>query len=155
MSIASRVKWFLDVNRVRYEVVAQPQNTEADAASPAPIPPGKIAKAVLLEDDAGYLMPILPAGRRLNLAKLRAELARDLKPATSEDALSLFFDCDAGSIPAAGAAYGIPTIVDDELLGVEDIYFQGGDREDLVHMEGELFFDLMAQGKHAPFSAAS
>ncbi|MCS5637656.1 MAG: YbaK/EbsC family protein, partial [Myxococcota bacterium] len=95
MSIASRVKWFLDVNRVRYEVVAHPPNTEADAASPGPIPPGKIARAVLLEDDAGYLMPILPAGRRLNLDKLRAELARDLKPATSEDALSLFFDCDA------------------------------------------------------------
>jgi Ala-tRNA(Pro) deacylase len=155
MSIASRVKWFLDVNRVRYEVVAHPQNPEADGASPAAIPPGKIAKAVLLADDAGYLMPILPEGRRLNLEKLRAELARDLKPATSEDVLSLFFDCDAGSIPAAGAAYGIPAIVDDELVGVDDIYFQGGDREDLVHMEGEVFFDLMADGKHAPFSVAS
>ena len=155
MSIASRVKWFLDVNRVRYEVVAHPESPEPGTTQPASIPSSKIAKAVLLEDERGYLMPVLPAGRHLNLDKLRTELARDLKPATSEDTLSLFFDCDAGNIPAAGAAYGIPTIVDDELVGVDDIYFQGGDREDLVHMEGEVFFDLMAEGKHAPFSAAS
>ena len=129
MSIASRVKWFLDVNRVRYEVVARPEPSASDDSPPASIPSSKIAKAVLLEDERGYLLPVLPAGRDLNLEKLREELARDLRPAKSEDTVSLFFDCDAGSIPAAGAAYGIPTIVDEELDGVEQINYQAGARE--------------------------
>ena len=54
-----------------------------------------------------------------------------------------------------GGVAALALDIDDELVGVDDIYFQGGDREDLVHMEGEAFFDLMADGKHAPFSVAS
>lgn len=155
MSIASRVKWFLDVNRVRYEVVTQSEDCVSDASEPTPIPPEKIARAELLEDESGYLMPVLPADRRLNLDELRRQLARDLRPTAREDADSLFFDCNGGGIPAVGAAYGIRTIVDDELVGVSDIYFDGGDREDLVHMEGEVFLALIADGNHAAFSAVS
>ena len=153
MSIASRVKWFLDVNRVRYEVVVNPEASTATGEQTRAIPPEKIARAELLEDESGYLLSILPAGRRLNLEQLRRTLARDLKLTAQEDAASLFFDCAGGGIPAVGAAYGIRTIVDDALLNVSDIYFQGGDSEDLVHMEGEAFVDLIAEGNHAPLSA--
>ncbi len=154
MSIASRVKWFLDVNRVRYEVVANPEALDGTPEQTGAIPPEKIARAELLEDESGYLLSILPAGRRLNLEKLRRTLARDLKPTAQEDAASLFFDCGGDGIPAVGAAYGIRTIVDDALLDVGDIYFQGGDAKDLVHMEGEAFVDLIAGGNHAPLSVA-
>ncbi len=155
MSIAARVKWFLDVNRVPYEIVARPGADPVKIGGAPIVPPDKIVRAVLLEDESGYLMPVLPAGRQLNLEKLRRDLERDLKPAASTDAQSLFFDCDGEDIPAVGAAYGIQTIVDDELVGVGDIYFQGGDSQDLVHMESDTFFELIAEGKHSHFSVAS
>jgi Ala-tRNA(Pro) deacylase len=148
MSIASRVKWFLDVNRVRYEVVVHPySDTSLDAAESASIPGHKMAKAVLLEDAQGYVMPILPATHRLDLDKVKRELHRDLALASEREAISLFFDCDEGAVPAI--------IIDDGLLGLGDIYFEAGDHMDLIHMDGADFFALIPDGNHADLSAAS
>jgi Ala-tRNA(Pro) deacylase len=150
MSIAARVKWYLDVNRVKYDVIFHPYaETSAQTARVAEIPMDKLAKAVLLEDDRGYVMPILPASKQLDLAKVKRELRRDLTLATEQDAEVLFFDCESGAIPAIGTAYGIPTIIDDELLGLGDIYFEGGDHMDLVHMDGAVFFSLIPDANHA------
>jgi len=155
MSISSRVKWFLDVNRVHYEVVDPSSSPTAESEAAASIPAEKIVRAVLLEDESGYLMPILPAGRELDLEELKRQLERDLRLTAREDAASLFFDCAGDEIPAAGAAYGIRTIVDDELVGMEDLYFEGGNAEELVHVEGEVFLNVIAEGNHGSFSAVS
>ncbi len=155
MSISSRVKWFLDVNRVHYEVVDPSESLAAESGNAVSIPAEKIARAVLVEDESGYLMPILPAGRELDLEELKRQLERDLRLTAREDAASLFFDCAGGGIPAAGAAYGIRTIVDDELVGMADIYFEGGNAEELVHIEGEVFLKVIAEGNHGAFSAVS
>ena len=153
MSLASRVKWFLDVNRIKYEIIVHSYtDTSLESAEAADIPSEKMAKAVLLEDERGFVLPILPATRRLDLAKVRHELKRDLRLAAADDASHLFFDCDEGAIPPMGTAYGIPTIIDDCLLGLGDIYFEGGDHIDLVHMDGAQFFGLIPDGNHADLS---
>jgi Ala-tRNA(Pro) deacylase len=150
MSLAARVKWFLDVNRVEYEIVMHRYtDTSLESAEAAEIPGEKLAKAVLLEDAGGYVLPILPATSRLDLEKVCRELHRDLHIADADDAMHLFFDCDEGAIPPVGTAYGIPTIIDDRLLGLGDIYFEGGDHFDLVHMGGAEFFGLIPDGNHA------
>ena len=154
MSIASRVKWFLDVNRVPYEVIVHPfTRSSRETARVSEIPGEKLAKAVILEDEQGFLMPVVPATRRLDLDKINRALHRDLHLASGPDAASLFFDCDEGAIPAMGAAYGIPTIIDDDLLGLGDIYFEGGDHVDLVHMDGADFFSLVPDANHADLCA--
>jgi len=154
MSIAARVKWFLDVNRVAYDVVFHPYTeSSAETARAAEIPMGKLAKAVLLEDEQGYVMPILPASRRLDLEKVERKLERPLRLASERDASILFFDCESGAIPAMGTAYGIPTIIDDSLLGLGDIYFEGGDHVDLVHMDGAVFFSLIPDANHADLTS--
>ncbi len=150
MSLASRVKWFLDVNRIDYEIVVHAYTgTSLESAEAASIPAEKLAKAVLLEDASGFLLSILPATSRLDLEKVRRELHRDVHIADASDAMQLFFDCDEGAIPPVGTAYGIPTIIDDRLLGLGDIYFEGGDHFDLVHMGGAEFFGLIPDGNHA------
>ena len=55
-------------------------------------------------------------------------------------------------MPLVGEAYGIRTIVDDVLLDVEDIYFEAGDHEDVVHVDGQSFRELVADAIHANFS---
>jgi Ala-tRNA(Pro) deacylase len=156
MSIASRVKWFLEVNRVPYEIIVHPfTRTSCETAEVSDIPGEKLAKAVILEDDDGFVMPVVPATRRLDLDKINRALQRNLHLATEADAASLFFDCNKGAIPAMGAAYGIPTIIDDELLGLGDIYFEGGDHVDLVHMDGTDFFALIPDANHADLCASS
>lgn len=154
MSISGRVKWYLDVNRVPYEIIVHPYTeTSRDTAEAASIPIEKMAKAVLLEDAEGYVLPILPANSRLDIEKVNRQLKRDLQLAKAEDATMLFFDCHDGAIPPMGTAYGIPTIIDDRLLGLGDIYFEGGDHVDLVHMGGDDFFSLIPDANHADLAA--
>jgi Ala-tRNA(Pro) deacylase len=155
MSLADRVKWFLDVHRVDYEVVMHDYTESSlETARAAAIPCEKLAKAILLEDENGYVMPIVPASRRLDLDKVRLMLGRPLQIASGRDAAALFFDCSEGAVPPMGTAYGIPTVIDDELLGLGDIYFEGGDHMDLVHMGGAEFFALIPDSNHADLSMA-
>jgi len=153
MSISSRVKWYLEVNRVPYEVIVHPySDTSLGTAEAAHIPCEKMAKAVLLEDEQGYVLSIVLANTRLDLVKVNRELSRHLRLAGEDEATTVFFDCRDGAIPAMGTAYGIPTIIDDRLLGLGDIYLEGGDHVDLIHMGGDDFFSLIPDANHADLS---
>jgi len=55
-------------------------------------------------------------------------------------------------VPAAGSAYGVPTLVEDSLLRLPDVYLEGGDHEELVHVSGMAFRALVAQSLHGRFS---
>ncbi len=156
MSIAPRIKWFLDVNRVEYEVVDRERGLpDNDSPAAHQVPDAKLVRGVLLQDEQGYLLPVLGADRQLDLEKLRLDLERNLKPACEEETKSLFFDCQAGQVPVVGSAYGIPMIVDDELLDRGDFFFGGGGRDDLIHMEGGEFLSLVPDAHHARLSVAS
>jgi Ala-tRNA(Pro) deacylase len=63
--------------------------------------------------------------------------------ATESEASRLFPDCEEGAMPALGMAYGLPAVVDDDLHGCDDIYFEGGDHRSLVHISGDQFDRLM------------
>ncbi len=150
MAIASRVKWFLEVNRMRYETLMHRYaETSRDTAEAARVPRGKLAKGVLLEDEHGFVMPIIPADARVDIEKVNALFHRTLRLATEQDAESLFFDCEDGAVPPMGAAYGIPTVIDDRLLDLADVYFEAGTHVDLVHMDGADFFSLIPDANHA------
>jgi Ala-tRNA(Pro) deacylase len=143
MSIAKRVKWFLEVNRVDYDVVEHRGGEPGDTTDAASIPSDHVAKAHLLEDAEGYLMRVLPADSPLDLERVNRQLHRSLQRATDSETAELFFDCEAGAIPAVGTAYGIPTVVDRSLVGHRDIYFDAGMGEDLVHMRCDDFLSLI------------
>ncbi|MHA1545381.1 MAG: YbaK/EbsC family protein [Alphaproteobacteria bacterium] len=65
---------------------------------------------------------------------------------------ALFRDCDTGAIPPVGAACGLKVVVDENLEGHEDIYFEGGDHRALVHLSGAEFHQLMGKTRHERFS---
>jgi len=156
MSVAARLKWYLSVHRVPYEVIAsKPARGARAAIAELHVPPRKLARAELLHDDEGYVMPVLPADHDLDLEKLRRRLGRPLSPVAAAEAATLFFDCQAGAIPAVGSAYGIPTIVDESLVGQGDVYFEAGDHEDLVHLAEEHFFSLLEGAARADLSRST
>jgi len=156
MPIASRLKWFLDINRLRYEVVPQRSRTpRSDPGEPAAIPDARLAKSVMLRDDEGYVMAVIPASHGVAMDALNRQLHRKLDRARQRELRSLFYDCQPDAIPPAGAAYGIPTVIDDRLLEADDVYFESGDRGDLVHMTSEAFRDLNEGARHGPISSDS
>jgi len=149
MAIASRLKGYLDSRGICYELVHHEYSaTSLTRARAAGIPQGRIAKSILLEDEHGYLLVLLPASCRLALEQVRERLHRKLELASEEELAALFEDCALGAIPAIGPAYGVPTLIDDPLLRMPDVYFEGGDHEDLVHLSGMAFRALLADAPH-------
>jgi Ala-tRNA(Pro) deacylase len=144
MAIASRLKWFLDVNRVRYDVLGGPEE--------AAVPDRLRVVSRLFHDARGYVMVVHPASRQIAMAALEELAGRPLHAARDSETRDIFFDCQRGAIPPLGPAYGIPTIVDDSLPVDGDVYFSGGVESDWVHMDGAAFQDLVADAPHGPVS---
>ncbi len=153
MAITARLKWYLNSRDVDYEVVEHlHSSTSVGSARAAHLPTGRVAKCVLLEDERGYLLALLPASCRLNLGAIEKQLHRQLELSSEEELEEMFPDCEVGAVPPIGEAYNIPMLVDDSLLRLPDLYLEGGDHEGLVHVSGEAFHLLMGDSAHGRIS---
>src|SRR3990172_11158439 len=136
MTIAQTVQSYLAQNQVAFDLVAHPHSASSlNTASEAHIQPGRLAKAVLLEDERQpnrFLMAVVPASHRLEMARLSRQVGRPVHLATERDAAALFKDCEAGAIPALGPAYGGAAILDHYPLKHPHPYFEAGDHEHIV-----------------------
>ncbi len=144
MAIAESVQKHLSREGVRYEVVTHERTRDSShTAQAAHIPGDQLAKCVMLEDSEGYVMAVLPATHKVDLAAVHQQLDRKLGLATDSELTELFKDCEPGALPPLGRAYGLETILDESLGDLPDIYFEGGDHLALVHVTGQDFLRLM------------
>ncbi len=155
MAIATTLKSYLDDLKIHYDMLEHPHTeTAMDTARSAHIPLHQMTKAVVLEDDDGYVVTVLPSNNRLNLQWVSEELQRPLHLATESELIGLFQDCATGAVPALPDAYGLEVIWDDHLKHVSDIYIEAGDHEHLIHMRGASFRQLMSDLPHSIISAS-
>ncbi|HQU15876.1 MAG: hypothetical protein B7Z66_06300 [Chromatiales bacterium 21-64-14] len=153
MSISSTVEQYLIRHGVDYDLVAHSHTgSSMETAAAAHIPGDRIAKGVILEDDGGYLMVVLPATRHVRIGALRTLLRRNVILAEEPEIAALFRDCAPGAVPALGPAYGMETVIDDILAQQPELYFEAGDHEELVHVPTERFFELLGTERHGEIS---
>ncbi|MEE8428134.1 MAG: YbaK/EbsC family protein [Gammaproteobacteria bacterium] len=153
MAIAGTVFRYLTERRIPYDVLSHSHTgSSMETAQVAHIPGVRVAKSVVLEDDHGYVMVVLPASRRLDLGELHHQLKRPLGLVSERELSALFQDCDMGAVPAVGPAYGIETVVDDTLVEQPDVYMEAGDHEQLIHLSGEDFESLLEQAQYLHIS---
>ncbi len=153
MAISNSLRNFMLTEGVHYDVLCHTHTScSNETAEAAHVPGDRLAKAVLLEDEDGYVLVVLPASHRLALGALHNALQRRLGLATEGEVGELFRDCELGAIPPFGEPYGIETVLDDSLLEQPEVYFESGDHEELVRVSGEQFRRLLAGWPHGPFS---
>jgi Ala-tRNA(Pro) deacylase len=153
MTIASRLRQFLDSEGVRYDIVSHPRTaTSSQSAEVAHIPGSHMAKSVVVHHELGYVLAVVPSTHRIELGTLQDLLDKRLGLATEGEIATLFNDCEVGAIPAVGAAYGVPVILDQSLGDVSDLYFEGGDHKSLVHVSTDAFRLLTKDARRARFS---
>ncbi len=153
MTIAMTQERFLVQRKAEYDLLLHPHTgSSRETAIAAHIPEDNIAKAVVVKDAADYAMVIIPADRCLQMDELRKELQRDLHLATEEEITQLFNDCEPGAVPPLGPAYGVETLLDEALTSLDDVYFEAGDHEQLVHIRGEDFQDLLRGARRGYYS---
>ncbi|MGH6637948.1 MAG: aminoacyl-tRNA deacylase [Polaromonas sp.] len=156
MSISSQLSSYLDQRGARYEICAHEHSrTSAESARSAHVPPNQLAKSVILEDDKGCVMAVIPADKTVMVGELSRLLGRQqLRLADESRIATLFEDCDLGAVPPVGMAWGIETIVDDELEASDVVYLEGGDHERLLRMSHDQFHELMRSQPHGNFCKA-
>jgi Ala-tRNA(Pro) deacylase len=153
MAISKSLKNFLEANGADYEVVRHRHAESASrSAHAANVPGDQLAKAVLIVDDATYLLAIVPATRRLHLGRLHQLLGEHVGLATETEVAETFYDCDRGAIPALASAYGLDALVDESLLEQDAVYLEGGDHESLVKIGRTEFLSLLAEPRRGDFS---
>ncbi|MGD2116928.1 MAG: YbaK/EbsC family protein [Chromatiales bacterium] len=144
MGVAMTLKEYLDSNAFEYEIIEHlPTTSSLRSAENAHVPGDMVAKPVLLGDDDSYLLAVIPASHRLDIDRINSLLGRGLEIMKAEELDSTFSDCEHGAIPPVGQLYGVDTVVDPSLLDKEDIYFESGDHEHMIHMKGEDFRRLL------------
>ena len=75
MAIAATVSNFLQAKDVEYDVLTHPHTaTSGESAQAAHVPGTRLAKSVILEDEQGFLMVVLPSCRQVNLQELQRQL---------------------------------------------------------------------------------
>jgi Ala-tRNA(Pro) deacylase len=153
MTIATRVQRYLSDCGVDYEVLEHERTMTASRTAQAGHVSGdRLAKGVLLKSEGGYTLAVLPASCHLRLREVQDCLERPVGLATEAEVGQLFNDCDLGAIPPIGRAYGMDMIVDDDLIGQPDVYFEGGDHISLIHVNAMGFQRLMADARHGRIS---
>src|SRR2546425_13277866 len=122
------------------------------SAQVAHIPGDRLAKCVMLEDDKGFLMAVVPASHKVDLGAVRRQLNRELGLATDRELVELFKDCEPGALPPLGLAYGIDTILDESLVDAPDNYFEAGGHRALGYVRGSGFFQFVAKAARGQIS---
>ena len=141
------VTGYLERSGVPFEVVEHERTeTAAAEARAAGLPPEDVAKTVVLRDDRGYRLAVIPASRRLDLAKVRDLLGetRGLRFVTEPEMASDFGDFEVGAVPPFAPMIEAVELMDERLLDHDRILCSGGD-----HQHGVLLdpLDLVRVGQ--------
>jgi Ala-tRNA(Pro) deacylase len=129
---------YLDDQGVAYEVVEHRTTYTAGAeARAAGVPAQDVAKTIVLRDDQGYRLAVVPASERLDLEKARELFGagKSLRLASEEEMGADFGGFEVGALPPIGPMLPAPEVLDRRLLDHERILFAGGDHRHGVLMD--------------------
>ncbi len=149
MKIAQTLAKQLAKHGITYDTISHaPTHSSLDTAYTAHIPADQMVKPVILEDENGYVMALIPADQYVKINELNKVLQRNMGLATEDELIDIFVDCDEGAIPPVGDAYGLETVVDINFNFCSDVYIEAGNHTDLIHLKEYSFNKLMKNVRH-------
>jgi len=133
---ASKLKEFLDTNKIKYVVIIHsPAFTAQEIAASAHIPGKDLAKTVMIKLDGKMAMAVLPAFCRIDFDRLKkAAGAKKVDLATEQEFKDMFPQCDTGAMPPFGNLYDMDVYVAEKLAEDEEIAFNAGSHTELVKL---------------------
>lgn len=153
MDMSNTLQHFLQDKRAQYDVMPHSHTScSMETAQAAHVPGDRVAKPVILKDDTGYMMAVIPSTYLVDVDALTRLTGRRLHLADEWELKDLFKDCELGAIPPLGPAFGLKTVMDESLMVSNEVYFESGNHEELIHMHIDTFLDLMAEADCAHFS---
>ena len=154
--LSKKVLNHLDKNKIKYEkILHKTVYTAFDLANTLKKKLSEIAKTLLVKADKKYVLVVLPAHYRLDLAKVKKALKAKKVELAPEKMMTKLFKVKPGQITPFGTLHKIETWVDKNLLKTEKAILQAGSFteslrlkvKDLVKLEGAKLAQLAAAGK--------
>ena len=127
---------YLRQNKVVFEFCShRPAFTAQHLAAEEHTPGMDVAKSVLVQADGKYYLCVLPACCKVDVDKLRQQMAvNEVRLATEKEMAQLFTDSELGAEPPFGSIYNITTILD-QCLGKDGyLICQAGTHEKAVRI---------------------
>jgi Ala-tRNA(Pro) deacylase len=150
MAIALTLQEYLDDHHVPYDVMRHKRtHCTFDTLRATHVPGDRLAKAVVLTREGGFVIAIVPATARVNLDVIERMLHCHVDLAHEDEICEIFPDCDLGAIPPVGEAYAVNAFIDESFDKQPDIYIEGGDHRSLIHMTGDTFRTIMKDARRA------
>ncbi|HHM06195.1 MAG TPA: HDOD domain-containing protein [Gammaproteobacteria bacterium] len=145
MAISPRLASYLKKKRIHFRIrELAPFSSLLQAADAARLPPGKLVKTVAVKDSLGLVLVVTLGDRQLELDALSKLLHRRMELAAEEEIKRVFPDCEPRCVPPFGEAYGVRTIVDEDVLAAESLHLTAGDNVHLIQLDDQDFFSLLS-----------
>jgi HD-like signal output (HDOD) protein/prolyl-tRNA editing enzyme YbaK/EbsC (Cys-tRNA(Pro) deacylase) len=136
LPIAPRLERFLSLKGIAFrELTTEPAPNFDAAVSASGRSPDEFVRVSLLIDINGPLMVVHGYNSSIDPDLVHRVTGRRLQPLTSLQASRLFLDCDSGFIPPVGAAYDVPVVVDDDVLGLSRAVMACGADNTVIEMD--------------------
>ena len=137
MSVAPKLKEYLDSNDVEYNILTHEiAYTAQDTAAAAHVSGKELAKSVVVNVDGEFVLAILPAHLKVDLDRLKETAnAKTVRLAHESEFATLFPGCDRGAMPPFGNLYGIEIFVDQSLTRDDEIVFNACTHVDAIRMK--------------------
>ena len=111
----------------------------------------KIIKMLLMSDTLGRVQVIYPANGMLDVDALNQKLGRSLEALPDEDVANVIAQYELTKLPAIPDITGLPAIIDEQVLELEEIYLESDTPEQLIKLSKTGFAVLTKQAKVISF----
>jgi Ala-tRNA(Pro) deacylase len=108
-----RIAEYLSQNQVPFEALLHPPAFSAQKlAKYLHVKGSEVAKAVLMHGPRGYFLAVLPAPFQVDLKVIAGHQGGPVRIASGDEVVSVFRDCEYGSVSPFGNLYGLTTLLD-------------------------------------------
>lgn len=144
MPIASKLNHFIESKGISYQPLHHPRSDHlGHAIELANAVPELCAKVIPLIDKGGAAVAVIPFPADLDLSVINDTFNRQFQILDEAHHGKLFSDCDGGALPALAMAYGLPVMVDADMLENDFVFSTSGCSCTLLKMTGVVFRTAM------------
>ena len=142
-SIPKKIKDYLDKHQAEYEeIVHKTVYTAYDAAQTLKKELKEVAKNLLIQADKTYALVVVPADKRIDLAKLKKALGAQKVSIPKESVIVKVLKIKPGVISSFGKLHKVETWIDKAMVGTEKVVFSTGSATNSVLMKVKDFIQL-------------
>lgn len=129
-----KLETFLREKNVQFEKHVHPKAyTAQELAQSEHVSGYVVAKPVIVNSNAGFVMCVLAAPKHVDLDRVAAAIdTSGVRLATESEMAGLFPDCELGAEPPVGPMFDLRTVMDTGLTDAEFLVMQSGSHSESI-----------------------